>query len=1152
MPTPNDDGGLRFGILGPLEVRSAGTPVPLGGRQQRAILACLLLEGGSAVTVDRLADALWPERLPAAYLTTLQTYVFHLRELLEPTRRKGAPGRVLVTVPGGGYRLDVPREAVDASRFEDLVARGRTALDAAEVEDASRLLAEALALWRGEVLSDLPELAVADAASRRLAEVRLAATEDWVDAELARGRHATVVPEVERLARRHPLRERLQGQRMLALYRSSRQAEALAAYRETRALLDGELGVEPGPTLQTLHERMLRQDPDLAPRPTDVRQAIQGRPTNAAAEVAAEAAAGPKGSAPATPARRRPVLPRWHRRGRARVAVLGVVALAVGLIGAGTYRVASSGTVTPLPPNSVGALTLAGLGGDAVQMGASPVALTEAGGSVWVVNQTQQSVVRIDPQNRRIIQTVHDVGQSPEAIASSGKDLWVAAANDGFLTRINVAENKVVAKIPVGILPAAVIATADDVWVANSGDNTVQHVDPGTGRADPAIPVGDGPDGLALDGSTLWVANGRSGSLTQIDTRTKDRATADIYVDSGPSGIAVTPTDVWVTNQLSQSVSRVSRQTGKVARIGLDDGPSSVVVADGAVWVSETYAGSVSRIDPESGSVTRLMVGSSPRALARVGSEVWAASGAFAATEHVGGTMTVATGPGGISAGETMDPADLNWPFIVELLRPVYDGLVAFRAVGSASQTLVPDLATALPRPSDGGRTYVFTVRQGIRYSDGRPVRASDFVLGTRRALLRSRGSAETFAGIVGARACIDNPAFPNLCDLSRGVVADDSSGTVTFHLVHADPEFLYKLTLFVVATPPGTPMTDQSLTPLPSTGPYMVAAVAPNGDLTLARNPHFVQWSFPAQPRGYPDVIVRRTRSTNAEAEADVLAGRADVVNVLGSDVAVTHPAQTHHFDKRNTDFLYLNNHVAPFDDLRVRQALNYAVDHRELLRLYGQGEGFATLTCQMIPPGFPSYRRYCPYQTGPADGPYLGPDLPKARELVKQSGTSGAPVVIHALPGPGIYAAFPGYLASVLRDLGYVTRIEDIPPDAVDASFMGAPYGTYQLFTQSGWLADYPVASSMYSAVSRCEAPENVYCNKAIDAAAVKASTLQDTDPSASLAAWTAVDRMLTDDAAFVALGNHGGTQVVSERVGNYQAQPGTGAILSQLWVT
>lgn len=1149
----NENHLLDFGLLGPLEVRRGGALLPLGGRQQRVVLARLLVDPGRSVSVDQIADAIWGDRLPGGYLTTVQTYVFHLREMLEPDRPKGSPGRVLVTVAGGAYRLDVPLQAVDASRFEDGVAQAGVALEANDVERAAATLNAALGLWRGDVLSDLADLPFVGSAASRLSEVRLAATEDWVDTQLALGRHAALVPELGVLVEQHPLRERLQGQRMLALYRSGRQAEALAAYRVVRALLDDELGVTPGPELQILHERILRQDPGLAERHpyasdslTDEGGRQEAGHHEAGVRAAPRETAGAVSGAPAgSPA------PITVQRSRRWFAMVAVVVMAVGFIGAGTYQIARTGVVTPMPPNSTGLLTASGLDGDAIALGASPVALTEAGGSVWVVNQTEQNVVRIDPRTRRVVQTIQDVGRDPEAIASSGKDVWVAATTDGSLARINIAADKLVAKIPVGIQPVAVAATADDVWVANSGDNTVQHVDPATGRADRAIPVGDGPDGLALDGTTLWVANGRSGSLTQIDTRTGERVAADIYVDSGPSGIAVTPTDIWVTNQLSQSVSRVSRATGQVARIAVGDGPSSVVVADDGVWVSNAYAGSVSRIDTGTASVTRLDVRSSVRALARVGEGVWAVSGAFSDGAHVGGTMTVATGPGAIGDGGSIDPAVAYSPFVLELLRPVYDGLVAFRAAGSAAQTLVPDLATELPRPSDGGRTYVFTLRSGIRYSDGRGVRASDFVLGTRRALLAKLGAPEFFASIVGARGCIDHPDFPNLCDLSSGVVADDASGRVTFHLAAADPEFLYKLTLFIVATPPGTPVSDQSLTPVPSTGPYMVTKVAPSGDLTLSRNPYFAQWSFPAQPSGYPDVIVRRTWPTRAEAGADVLAGSADVADVLVPGFAVAHPSQTHRFDTRNTDFVYLNHHVAPFDDVRVRRALNYAVDRRELVRLYGQGDGFATLTCQMIPPGFPSYRRYCPYQSGPADGPYLGPDPARARELVKESGTSGMTIVIHALPGPGIYAAFPSHLATILTGLGYVVRIEDIPAEVVNADIRQPPYSTYQLFTQLGWLADYPVASSFYTAIAGCGRPTNVYCNPTIDASARRAYALEGSDPNASLAAWTAVDRQLTDDAAFVALGNHGGTQVVSERVGNYQAMPGLGAILSQLWV-
>lgn len=576
-----------------------------------------------------------------------------------------------MTVPGAGYQLDVPRTAVDAARFEDLSAQGRAALEADEPERASRLLSEALALWRGEVLSDLSDLGFVDSFSRRLTEVRLAATEDWVEAELAQGHHASLVPELGRLVRQNPLRERLQGQRMLALYRSSRQVDALAAYRTVRAVLGEELGIDPGPELQALHERMLRQDPGLAPRHTGADESRDGVP------VAADEAAG-SSTPPTSPGGRRVRAPRLRGRGRRGLALAAVVALAAVLIGAGTYRIARSGEVTPLPPNSVGAVTLDGVDGEAIEVGASPVALTHAGGSVWVADQGEQSVVRIDPTTRRVVQRIHGVGTGPEAIASSGQDVWVAAGTDGSIARINIAASKLVSSIPVGAQPAAVAASPTAVWVANSGDNTVQRIDPVTGKADKAIPVGDGPDGLALDGTTLWIANGRSGTLTQLDTRTGERAAEDILVDAGPSAIAVTSTDVWVANQLAQSVSRVSRATGRVTRISVEDGPSSLLVTGDAAWVGNAYAGSLSRIDAATNAVVTVKLGSSPRALARVGAELWAAAGAFSNAEHIGGTLTVTTQ----FRTDTLDPAGAYSSEGQALLRPVYDGLVRFRAAG--------------------------------------------------------------------------------------------------------------------------------------------------------------------------------------------------------------------------------------------------------------------------------------------------------------------------------------------------------------------------------------------------------------------------------------------------------------------------------------
>jgi DNA-binding SARP family transcriptional activator len=262
---PQDD--LRVGILGPLEVHRDGVACALGGRQQRFVLALLALETGHVVSLDRIADALWGDDLPPSYVTTIQTYVFRLREVLEPDRAKGDPARVLVSTPGGGYRLELPPAAVYALRFEADVVRGRAALEAGDASSAAAALGEALALWRGDVLSDLGDLGPGATAAQRLDEVRLVATEDWVAAELALGHHSALIPPLASLEAAHPLRERITALRMVSLYRSRRQAEALTVYREASQRLAEDLGVRPGEELRSLHERILKQDQDLGRSP---------------------------------------------------------------------------------------------------------------------------------------------------------------------------------------------------------------------------------------------------------------------------------------------------------------------------------------------------------------------------------------------------------------------------------------------------------------------------------------------------------------------------------------------------------------------------------------------------------------------------------------------------------------------------------------------------------------------------------------------------------------------------------------------------------------------------------------------------------------------------------------------------------------------
>jgi DNA-binding SARP family transcriptional activator/class 3 adenylate cyclase len=256
---------VEFRILGPLEVLDAqGQRLALGGPKQRALLAVLLLHAGQVVAVERLIDELWGEDPPDTAAHILQVYVANLRKAVEPARPRRAAGGVLRT-QAPGYLVDVGPDELDLVRFERLAGDGRAALAAGDPAGAARLLREAVGLWRGPALADVTLAASGQGELVRLEERRLAALEDRIEAELALGRHAELVGELQALVAAHPLRERLWGQLMVALYRSGRQAEALEAYRRTRETLAEELGIDPSRPLQELERAILAQDPALTP-----------------------------------------------------------------------------------------------------------------------------------------------------------------------------------------------------------------------------------------------------------------------------------------------------------------------------------------------------------------------------------------------------------------------------------------------------------------------------------------------------------------------------------------------------------------------------------------------------------------------------------------------------------------------------------------------------------------------------------------------------------------------------------------------------------------------------------------------------------------------------------------------------------------------
>ncbi len=263
---------MQFRVLGPLAVSSETGPLDLGGRRQRSVLARLLLAGGQVVSVDRLLEDLWNGEPPPRAVGSLQAFVSNLRRLLEPNRPPRSPATVLVSTPPG-YALRAGPDDVDGARFERLLDEGNRALAEGRPAAAAGLLDDALALWRGEAYADFADEQWAAPEVSRLAELRLVAREHRLAAALAEGDAAASVPALEMLAANHPLREGIGRLHALALYRTGRQADALAVLRGVRERLLDELGIDPSPALRQLESQVLLQAPELdwqAPREAPV------------------------------------------------------------------------------------------------------------------------------------------------------------------------------------------------------------------------------------------------------------------------------------------------------------------------------------------------------------------------------------------------------------------------------------------------------------------------------------------------------------------------------------------------------------------------------------------------------------------------------------------------------------------------------------------------------------------------------------------------------------------------------------------------------------------------------------------------------------------------------------------------------------------
>src|SRR3954447_25963475 len=458
---------MEFRLLGPLEVVSRDRSLLVGGGKRRSLLAILLLHPNEVVSAERLIDELWGERPPATAAKSVHVYVSQLRKVLRPDSAR-ANGGLLIT-RSGGYELRVGPDDVDVARFERAVADAELAMGRGEAARAAGALRAALALWRGPALADFAYEQFAQGEIARLEELRLVAIEQRVDAELALGRHAGVVGELEALVGEHPLRERVRGQLMLALYRCERQAAALEVYRNGRNRMVEELGLEPGPALRGLQEKILDQSADLdAPAAADIR--------------GDGAVAGLR--------RRRPTV--MVIGGGA--VLLAVSALAALSAGGGGSRSGERATLE-LAPNSVaGVDARTGRPAFALPLPGRPTALRATGSTVWAATVDSASLTGVDARTRSILREV-PLRMSPDAMAVGARTGWVVNGRRGELVRITLGYADAAPPIRFRRGPprptarvTSVAAGAGGVWVTDGSPRLVR-VDPAT-RAVTAIPVG--------------------------------------------------------------------------------------------------------------------------------------------------------------------------------------------------------------------------------------------------------------------------------------------------------------------------------------------------------------------------------------------------------------------------------------------------------------------------------------------------------------------------------------------------------------------------------------------------------------------------------------------------------------------------------------
>jgi YVTN family beta-propeller protein len=1048
---------MDFRILGHIEVSNEAGSVRLGGSKQRALLALLLLHANEPVSVDTLAEQLWSDDPPERAAKNLQVQISRLRRVLEgehkPNGHDGAAGSIILTRPHS-YLIRVEPGQLDLQRFGRLVDEGTKELAEEAPLVAEAKLLEALELWRGPPLADFSFDSFAQPAIAQMDELRLAAIELLGAAQLELGRDADVIGRLGTLVTQHPFQERLWEQLMLALYRSGRQADALAAYQDARHALVDELGIEPGADLRQLEARILAQDPslELPKLPAPATQGPEAKPPLATTTPAARGGIGRRGLV---------VL-------AAVLALAGIAAAALLLLTRGSGKPPAAGDSVAVIDAKTGNLI-----GD-IAVGAQPGALVAAASSIWVANVGDGSVSRINARTRRLVRTV-STGSGVAGVASEGDRVWTLDFGPPATVRaIDPVFNRPGEAVRIGggalsgfadYGPAPVAVGAGSVW-ASTGDSTIVRVDPRTSAVKARINVGNDPSGIAVGEGAVWVGDGEDATVSRIDPGTNG-VIATIPVQHGAGGIAVGGGAIWVAQTLEDSVARIDPSTNAVTNtIKVGRGPTGVAAAGGSVWVVNRHSGTLSRIDAAKGTVVSTTpIGQNPNSVAVADGHVWVSverGSSAEPTGHPGGTVRVVA-PRDFSSTDPSqypdaDPlkgngAELEYATGATLLgypdRPAPDG-----------DRLQPEVARAMPTISPDGLTYTFRLRPGFRFSppSNEPVTAEAYKHEIERVMdpkLQSYGAA-FIGGIVGEKAYRSRRARHISGVIARGE-------TLTIKLLHPVPDLAARLgNRAFAAVPPATPILAGGVDAIPSAGPYYIASHIPGQRLVLKRNPN-----YGGTRRRGPDEIDYSFGLSPAEGAAAVERGQADYTSVVpapdlrrlarlygpGSPAARAGRQRLFVNTRLELRYLVFNTRRPLFGAARVRRAVNYAID-RPALAGQGLPIGAGRPTDQTVPPGMPGFRDAQIYPLG-------GPDLAIAKRLASRHGGRG--IMLTCNVEQCTKAA--QVVQADLRPLGIFLEVHQL---SISAMFdkLANPAEHWDIAT-AGWLADFADPSDFVNAL-------------------------------------------------------------------------------------